>query len=102
MRVEPQNLALYKNLQEYTPSIGDYVVWARWWSTWHGIVSSYDLKTDNMYIIFAGVPFLLLTMDEREQQKETKTITLSKIKNASQGSFAIQQHDKQRNTIWYI
>jgi hypothetical protein len=96
-------LALYKSLSDYIPSYGDYIVWSRWLTTWHGIISNYDPNTDDLYIIFAGVPFLLFTMAEEEQKKETKKIKLAKIKNATQGNWAIQQHHQAHNTvIWYI
>jgi len=97
------HLAQYRQLADYSPAYGDFVVWSGWFITWHGVVSNYDLKTEELYIIFAGVPFLLFTMDEEEQKRETKKIKLSKIKNASQGNWAIQQHDHARNAvIWYI
>ncbi len=103
MKTEPSNLAQYMSLTDYRPSYGDYVVWSGWLTTWHGVVSNYDPKTDELYIIFAGVPVLLFTMGDKEQEKETKKIKLSTIKNATQGSYAIQQHDKLRNTVtWYV
>jgi hypothetical protein len=96
-------LALYRSLKDYKPAYGDYVIWSRWFTTWHGIISNYDQDTDDLYIIFAGVPFLLFTMSEEEQKKETKKIKLTKIKNASQGNWSIQQHHQAHNTvIWYI
>lgn len=102
MKVENPNLAMYKGLNEYSPQYGDYIIWSRLFSTWHGFIVDYD-KDDKVYILFAGLPFLLFTMSEKEQSKETKQLSLQKIKNATQGSFAIQRHDKQRNVIvWYI
>lgn len=99
----PPPLAQYKDLSDYNPGYGDFVVWSGWFSTWHGIVSDYDNKSGDLYIIFAGVPFLLLTMTEAEQQKETKQVPLSRIKNASKGTWAINRHDATRNAnIWYI
>lgn len=96
-------LAQYRRLSEYTPAYGDFVVWSGWFTTWHGVVSNYDQQTDELYIIFANIPFLLFTMSSEEQERETKKIKLSKIKNASQGNWAIQQHDPIRNTIvWYV
>lgn len=96
-------LAQYRPLRDYAPSYGDYVVWSKWFSTWHGVVSNYDPNTGELYIIFGGMPFLLFTMAESEQQKQTKKIKIEKIKNAPQGNWAVQQHDHTRNaTIWYI
>ncbi len=103
MNNEIPPLAQYRRLADYVPAYGDYVVWSGWFTTWHGVVSNFDPKTNELYIIFAGVPLLLFTMGEDEQKKETNKIKLSKIKNASQGSWAIQQHDRTHNAIvWYI
>jgi len=103
MKSDLPPLAQYKSLSEYLPAYGDYVIWSGWITTWHGIVSYYDSKSNELHIIFSGVPFLLFTMGDDELQKETKAINLAKIKNATQGSWAILQHDYKRNTnIWYI
>jgi hypothetical protein len=103
VKTESPNLAHYMSLADYKPSYGDYVIWSGWLSTWHGVVSNFDPKTDELYIIFAGVPVLLFTMSDEEQEKETQKIKLLVIKNAPQGTYAIQQHDKLRNTVtWYI
>lgn len=103
MKTDVPPLAQYRQLVDYKPAYGDFVVWSGWLVTWHGIVTNYDQREDELYIIFAGVPFLLFTLSETEQEKETKKIKLTKIKNATQGSFAIQQHDHLRNAVvWYI
>ncbi len=96
-------LAHYKPLSDYVPAYGDYVVWSGWFTTWHGIVSNYDQETNKLSVIFSGIPFLLFTMDHTQQKVDTREIELTKIKNASQGKWAIQQHDRVRNAvIWYI
>lgn len=95
-------LAQFRKLEFYTPQYGDYFVWSKWFSTWHGIVKFHDLKKDELHIIFAGVPFLLFIMTDKEQDAETYKINLAEIKNAKQGKYAVQQSDKQGATIWYI
>jgi hypothetical protein len=103
MQNEMPHLAQYRRLADYVPAYGDYVVWSGWFTTWHGIVSNYDNKSNDLYVIFSGIPLLLFTMSEEEQKVDTKTINLLKIKNAPQGKWAIQQHDRTRNAIiWYI
>lgn len=96
-------LAHYRPRALYIPQYGDYVIWSRWLSTWHGVIRQYDKDTDDLYIIFAGVPYLLFVMSGQEQEKETYKIKLSEIRSAKNGKYAIQHHDKQANTgIWYI
>jgi len=64
---------------------------------------NYDKRTDELYILFAGVPFLLFTMSESEQEKETRKLRLADVRSAKQGKFAIQQHRPDQNAIvWYI
>lgn len=97
-------LAHYRPLNSYTPQYGDYFVWSRWFSTWHGVVKFYDKDTGELQVIFAGVPFLLFTMTDEEQEAETYKIKLLEIRSAKQGKYAIQQQDQQAANagIWYI
>lgn len=96
-------LAQYRSLAEYIPHYGDYIVWAGLITTWHGVVTNYDEETGELAIIFAGLPFLLFTMKEHEQEREIRKIKLSKIQAASHGTFAIHKHDYTRNaTVWFI
>ena len=97
------HLAQYRALANYTPAYGDFVVWSGLVTSWHGVVSNYNQQTNEVYIIFASIPFMLFTMDNEEQERETRKINLSKIKNATKGTWAIQQHDSIRNTVvWYV
>lgn len=97
------SLAHFRRLNTYSPAYGDYFVWSKWFSTWHGVVKYHDLEKGEIHIIFAGVPFLLFTMTDGEQEAETRKIKLSEIRSAKQGKYAIQQQDKEANTgIWYI
>lgn len=103
MQVDQPPLAQYKNRKDYVPQYGDFIVWTGFITTWHGVVSSFNKDTNELNIIFSCVPFLLFTMPEEDQIKETKSIKLGDIKNAPNGKFAIQQYSKQHNTtIWYI
>lgn len=103
MEVELPPLAQYKPRTEYQPQYGDYVVWSKLFTTWHGIVTNFDANTGEVYIVWAGVPFLLFTMKEEEQKKETKKIKLEDIRKAGNGKFAIQRHDQTQNAVvWYI
>ncbi len=103
MRLDLPPLAQYKPRSEYKPQYGDYIVWSGWFSTWHGLVTNYDIEKEELYIVFAGVPFLLFMMGDTELEKETKKIKTDDIKRASNGKYAIQQHDQTNNAIiWYI
>jgi hypothetical protein len=103
MRLDLPPLAQYKPRSEYVPQYGDYIVFSKWFSTWHGLVTNYDANNGELYIVFAGVPFLLFTMQDAELEKETKKIKLSDIKGAANGKYAILQHNQPRNAIiWYI
>lgn len=94
-------LAQFRPRVQYVPQYGDYVIWSRWFSCWHGVVKFYDEQTGDIHVIFAGVPFILFTMNDQEQDKETKKIKLSELRGAKNGKFAILQHDSQAS-IWYI
>ncbi len=96
-------LAQYKPISQYVPQYSDYIVWTGWLSTWHGIVTNYDKSTDELYIIFSTIPFLLFTMSDQEQAAETKKIKLSEILKSRSGTYAVQQHSHSHNvSIWYI
>ena len=96
-------LAQYRPRSQYIPQYGDYIVWSRWFSCWHGIVKFYDNNIDEVHIIFAGVPFLLFTMSEQQQDAETKKIKLSELRDSKNGKYAILRHDPNANAnIWYI
>jgi hypothetical protein len=103
MKMDLPPLAQFKPRSEYRPQYGDYFVWSGWFSTWHGVVINYDQAEDEISVIFSGVPFLLFTMDEAAQKKDTKKLKLDKVRKAGNGKFAIQRHDEAQNArIWYI
>ena len=106
MKLDLPPLAQYKPRKDWRPQYGDYFVWSRWVSTWHGTVINFDQDADEVSIVFAGVPFLLFTMDLKNEaavKKETRKLKLDMIRNAGNGKFAIQRHDEAQNAvIWYI
>lgn len=97
----PPPLAQYCSRMDYKPRYGDLIIWSKWFSTWHGFVIGIDKETNTLQIVFAGVPFLLLTMHESEHETETKYIKLRDIQRAPNGKYAIQTIEGQA-TVWYI
>lgn len=78
-------------------------MWSGILTTWHGVVTNYDKESQELYVIFSGLPMLLFTMDDKEQQKETKKIPLGQITGSTPGKYAVLQHDFANNAnIWYI
>lgn len=101
-KIDLPPLARYRLRDQYTPKIGDYIVWSGWLSTWHGIVTGYAADTDELMCVFAGVPYLLMILDQDEYDKETTKLLLSDIRSAVNGKFAILQQDSSNAPVWYI
>lgn len=96
-------LANYADLRKYTPAYGDYLIWSKWFTTWHGFIVDFDARTAEVSVIFAGLPILLVTMSEEEQKKETRKIKLGELTNATKGKYAVLRHDEKNNVnIWYV
>jgi hypothetical protein len=96
-------LAYHRPRSMYKPQYGDFIIWSKWFNTWYGVVKHFDVNTNELHVIFEGLPILLFTMSEEEQAKETYRIKLSDIKDAKNGKYSILQNDQQaRDSIWYI
>jgi hypothetical protein len=101
--VEPPPLAMYRQISDYVPSHGDFIVWSGWITTWHCVVAEIDSDLQSVGIICANMPLSLFTMSDSEQQREIKYVELSKIRKSTPGSFAAMHHDRKQNAvIWYI
>ena len=72
-------LVQYKDIRNYTPAYGDFVIWSGLMTTWCGVVSNYNKESKSLSIIFSGVPFVLFTLMPSEQAKETKEMKLEDI-----------------------
>ncbi len=96
-------LAHYRDISDYIPRFGDYIVWSGWFVTWHGIVSDFDDKTGELVVIFSGNPFVLVTLTPEEQRQEVTRLPLTKLQGSSHGTFSVLQHDAERNVnIWFV
>lgn len=99
--METPPLAYHRQKVDYVPKYGDYITWSGWFSTWHGLVVDYDKTTDEVSIVFAGVPFLLVTMQESDIPREIKKIRLADLRQAPNGKYAIQVIE-ENTAIWYV
>lgn len=96
-------LAYHRPRALYIPIYGDFIIWSKWFTTWYGVVTNFDVNSNSVDVIFEGLPILLFTMSDEEQVKGTYTLNLSEIKNAKNGKYSVLQRDAQtREHIWYI
>lgn len=101
-KYEPPPLAHFKQRNDYHPLIGDFIVWSGWITTWHGIIVGYDRETDDLICVFSGVPYLLMTLNPNDYDKETRRLKLTNIRNAGNGKFAILQKADNQQPVWFI
>jgi len=92
-------LAQYKSIRTWKPQVGDFVIQHGWFTHWFGIVSA--INSGVCTIIKAGLPALLLTIDEADIIKNKIDIKTSKILNSKGGEFSVQQIISG-NVVWYI
>jgi len=96
-------LAHYRAIDKYKPQYGDFVVWSGWFTTWTGLVSDFDKNTGEVSVVFANVPFILLTLRDPEMPGATRKIPLSQIQGSTHGVFAVLQHNHDQNVnVWFI
>lgn len=99
--IAPPPLVQYCDIHTYTPKYGDYVIWSKWFTTWHGVVIASD--DDNVSVIFGGLPRLLFTMDPANFEKNTFKIPLGDLRDSVPGKWAIMRHDEQSNSnVWFV
>ena len=96
-------LAYHTSRQKYTPKYGDFIIWSKWFTTWYGVVSDYDLDKNEVSVIFEGLPVLLFMINNDEQYKLTYKIKLMDIRNAKSGKYAILQQDEStKEGVWFV
>lgn len=90
-------------LAQYTPDIGDFIIWSGWFTTWYGVIAAIGSTGRKLHVIFESLPMILFTLTDEEQQQASKEITVDTIIGARAGSMAVMKHDAQHNTtIWYV
>ena len=92
-------LAQYKGLQNWQPQLGDMIIHHGWLTHWFGFVNAIDGGV--LSVVQAGLPLLLLTMDELNIQKNTKKVSISSIRNSRAGKYAVLQNIANTQ-VWYI
>lgn len=97
----PSDLAHFKHLIQWTPQIGDMVIWHGWFTHWYGVVRLVDTVDNQVHVIRKGLPVLLLTLEQGEYENNTIKIPIHKIKKSSGGKYATIR-SVGSNTIWYI
>lgn len=96
-------LAYHRPRALYNPLYGDFIIWSKWFTTWYGVVTNFDVNNKELSVIFEGLPILLFTMSDEDQAEETYTLKLTELKNAKNGKYSVLQRDPQtREYIWYI
>lgn len=101
--VNDRSLAQYASLGHYTPQPGDYIIRAKWFTTWHGIVREYNPDSGMVSIIFEGLPSLLVQLAPDEYLKNTYEVGLSSIRKSPQGKWAALQLDPRvQSNVWYV
>ncbi len=92
-------LSRYRPLEDYTPNVGDFVIWQGWTNTKFGVVS--DILGGTMRIIMDGTPRLLLTMSESEMKARIKDVKATDIITRKDKYYSIMS-DRSGSAVWYI
>jgi hypothetical protein len=94
------NLAFYRALREWKPRVGDAVIWHGWLTHWYGVVNQVQ-PSGHVSIIAAGLPLLLLTMDQDTMQKRARCVHASRIQSSRGGEWSVLQVvDNQM--VWFV
>ena len=94
------DLAYYKPLLEWTPAVGDILIYHGWFTHWFGVVN--QLNSDNTFdVIKAGLPILLMTMNNTTMKKSTINVDLADVVASSGGKYSAIKCS-QNTMIWFI
>lgn len=92
-------LAQYKPLATWEPQLGDLIIQHGWFTHSFGIINAIDGGV--LSVVQAGLPVLLLTMDELNIEKNTKKLSTSSMRQARPGKYAVLQN-VANTQVWYI
>jgi len=85
----------HNSIKYYRPSLGDFIIKHGYISNEYGVISGINETNQSIRVITSGMPLLLFNLDQEEQEKNSKTIKISKIIN-SKATYTICQQN-----IWY-
>lgn len=95
-------LAQFVTIANYSPQIGDFVIWIGWFKTWYGMVTNINDLADSVTVFFESTPLLLLTSRPEEQLRRTYTVKINDIRKSSH-KVSVSRHAHESNaTIWFI
>jgi hypothetical protein len=92
-------LAQYKALPTWEPQLGDLIVHHGWLTHSFGLINAIDGGV--LSVVEAGLPLLLLTMDELDIEKNTKQVSIASIRQSKAGKYAVLQN-VANTQIWYV
>jgi hypothetical protein len=92
-------LAQYKPLLKWEPQLGDMIICHGWFTHSFGLINAIDGGV--LSVVQAGLPVLLLAMDELDFEKNTKKMSTSSIRQSRAGKYAVLQNIANTQ-IWYI
>jgi len=88
-----------ESILKYQPIYGDYLIYSKWFSTWHGFL--FEVQKNDLTFMIAGLPVFLA--DRNGKGQKTITIDLNKIRNSKGGKFAIVRFERDKELpIWYV
>ena len=94
------DLALYKPIREWHPTVGDTLVHHGWLTHWFGVVS--QINPDNtIEVIRSGLPILLMTMSGTKMEKAKIVLDIADIKSSRGGKYAAVK-SIQNSIVWHV
>lgn len=94
------DLAHYKPIQEWDAAIGDIIIYHGWISHWFGVVCQIN-QDGTIEIAKAGMPLLLLTMNNSKVSKSKITLDLVDVKSSTGGKYAALK-SIQNTMVWHV
>lgn len=92
-------LANYNAIAMWKPQVGDVVIHHGFLQHWFGIVNS--INQGSVTVVRAGLPVLMLTMDEHDMAKNKQELSIQIVRNSRGGKYAAIQN-MQGTQTWYV
>jgi hypothetical protein len=101
MNLKSVDLAHHVSIGEWTPQIGDVIIWHGWFTHYFSVVSSILREENAVEVIKKGLPILLFSMTSVEYRKNTIKIDIDDIRGSVGGKYAAVRAIRG-NLTWYI